>query len=44
MIAMIGMNLMLRQLHNLHATVEASDHWLDAMADAAKRALREKGP
>lgn len=44
MIAMIGMNLMLRQLHILHATVEASDRWLDAMAEAAKQALREKGP
>jgi hypothetical protein len=42
MIAMIGMNLMLRQLHILHATVDASDRWLDAMAEAAKRALREK--
>ena len=42
-IAMIGLNLITRQLHHLHGTTNESEQWIDAMADAMKRSIRESG-
>lgn len=42
-VTMIGLNLMIRQLHLLHGSTTESEQWIDAMAAAMKQSIQEDG-